>query len=80
MGIKIGCCGFPVKHQEYAARFRLVEVQQTFYQPPLPATARKWRQEMPPNFDFTLKCGLSRIRKSGLFREKTNPPCPSSVR
>ncbi|MEJ2223819.1 MAG: DUF72 domain-containing protein [Syntrophobacterales bacterium] len=55
MDVKIGCCGFPVKHQEYAARFHLVEVQQTFYQPPLLATARKWRQEMPPDFDFTLK-------------------------
>jgi len=32
--IRIGCCGFPVKREKYASRFRLVEVQKTFYQPP----------------------------------------------
>ena len=39
MGIKIGCCGFSVRRQEYAAHLPVVEVQQTFYQPLLPATA-----------------------------------------
>jgi uncharacterized protein YecE (DUF72 family) len=53
--IKIGCCGFPVKREEYAARFHLVEVQQTFYQPPRLATARQWRQARDPDFEFTLK-------------------------
>lgn len=55
MVIKIGCCGFPVKRQTYAARFHLVEVQRTFYQPPRLATAQKWRQERDPDFEFTLK-------------------------
>jgi uncharacterized protein YecE (DUF72 family) len=53
--IKIGCCGFPVNHQEYAARFHLVEIQKTFYQPPRLATAQKWRRERSPDFEFTLK-------------------------
>lgn len=34
MPLKIGCCGFPVGRRQYAACFSVVEVQQTFYQPP----------------------------------------------
>lgn len=37
------------------ACFKLVEVQRTFYQPPRPETARRWREEAPPTFEFTLK-------------------------
>lgn len=55
MLIKIGCCGFPVKRREYAAQFPVVEIQQTFYQPPRVDTARRWRAEVPPPFEFTLK-------------------------
>jgi uncharacterized protein YecE (DUF72 family) len=55
MNVKIGCCGFPVGKKEYMARLKVVEVQQTFYQPPRPETARRWREEAPPEFEFTLK-------------------------
>jgi uncharacterized protein YecE (DUF72 family) len=30
--VKIGCCGFPEGMKHYFSRFRLVEVQRTFYQ------------------------------------------------
>jgi uncharacterized protein YecE (DUF72 family) len=36
-------------------QFGVVEVQQTFYQPPKVETARRWRQEAPQSFEFTLK-------------------------
>jgi len=55
MLIKIGCCGFCVKHRDYARQFPVVEIQQTFYQPLRVDTARRWRQEMPPPFEFTVK-------------------------
>ena len=29
--IKVGCCGFPRRPEEYARHFSVVEVQQTFY-------------------------------------------------
>jgi uncharacterized protein YecE (DUF72 family) len=32
-----------------------VEVQHTFYQPPQLATLKRWRQEAPADFEFTLK-------------------------
>ncbi|HEY3856728.1 MAG TPA: DUF72 domain-containing protein [Verrucomicrobiae bacterium] len=52
---KIGCCGFPLPKNEYAKRFPVAEVQQTFYQPPRIATLQHWRALMPPHFEFTLK-------------------------
>jgi uncharacterized protein YecE (DUF72 family) len=53
--LKIGCCGSSLSKTEYARLFPVVEVQQTFYQPPLPATLQRWRAETPPDFEFTLK-------------------------
>ncbi|MGR3311353.1 MAG: DUF72 domain-containing protein [Candidatus Brocadiales bacterium] len=55
MNIKIGCCGFSVAKARYYDHFDVVELQQTFYQPPALKTAEKWRIEAPENFKFTLK-------------------------
>lgn len=32
--IKIGCCGFPVSRERYFRDFGVVEIHETFYQPP----------------------------------------------
>jgi uncharacterized protein YecE (DUF72 family) len=53
--VKVGCCGFPGGREDYFQRFKLVEVQQTFYKMPRLETARRWRQEAPADFEFTLK-------------------------
>jgi len=53
--IHVGCCGFPVKRADYYAAMPVAEVQKTFYQPPRPATAARWRDEAPEGFEFTLK-------------------------
>lgn len=55
MGIKIGCCGFPVAKEKYYINFDVVEIQQTFYQPPQEKTVCRWREEAPADFEFTLK-------------------------
>lgn len=55
MLLKVGCSGFPVNRREYASCFQVVEVQQTFYQPPLRETAWRWREALPPEFEFTVK-------------------------
>jgi uncharacterized protein YecE (DUF72 family) len=55
MDIRVGCCGFPRARSEYYKAFEVVEVQQTFYQPPSLKTAEKWREEAPAAFEFTLK-------------------------
>jgi len=55
MVIKVGCCGFPLSRKQYYTIFKVVEVQQTFYEPPLPETLEKWRDEAPDGFEFTIK-------------------------
>lgn len=52
---KIGCCGFPVPQSRYVDLFPVVEVQTTFYQPPQVTTLQRWRAQVPPTFEFTLK-------------------------
>jgi uncharacterized protein YecE (DUF72 family) len=53
--LKIGCCGFRLSQAEYFLRFPVVEVQQTFYQPPKVETLRRWREDAPEDFEFTIK-------------------------
>ncbi|MCS7119037.1 MAG: DUF72 domain-containing protein [Archaeoglobaceae archaeon] len=53
--MKIGCCGFPIAMEKYFEIFEVVEVQKTFYKPPNPKTANKWRERAPENFEFTVK-------------------------
>jgi uncharacterized protein YecE (DUF72 family) len=53
--IKVGTCGFHTTKEEYALKFSVVEIQETFYQPPQIKTLEKWRTLVPPNFEFTLK-------------------------
>jgi uncharacterized protein YecE (DUF72 family) len=53
--VKVGCCGFPCSRKEYFSQFKLVEVQQTFYKMPKLETALSWRQQAPPDFEFSLK-------------------------
>src|SRR6266567_2277021 len=52
---KIGTCCFGVAQAEYARAFSCVEVQHTFYQPPQLTTLKRWRRQMPADFEFTLK-------------------------
>jgi len=53
--IKVGCCGFPINRRKYYAAYPVVEVQQTFYQPPQVHTAARWRADAPPEFAFSVK-------------------------
>lgn len=53
--VMVGCCGFGMSRSKYVEKFRTVEVQQTFYQPPKVATLEKWRAEVSVDFDFAIK-------------------------
>ena len=56
--VKVGCCGFRLAMRQYFGEFPVVEVQQTFYQPPQPVTLERWRSEAPTRFEFTLKAWM----------------------
>lgn len=53
--IRVGCCGFSTARSIYFRTLPVVEIQQTFYQPPQPCTIEGWRAEAPDGFEFTLK-------------------------
>ncbi len=70
MMIKVGCCGFPVAMQKYVKTFRVVEVQKTFYKPPDPETAERWKLVAGSDFEFTVKA----------FQVITHPPSSPTYR
>jgi uncharacterized protein YecE (DUF72 family) len=53
--VRIGLCGFTMAWDDYVREYGLVEVQQTFYEPPREETMRRWRAEAPDDFEFTIK-------------------------
>jgi uncharacterized protein YecE (DUF72 family) len=53
--VKTGLCGFTIGAAAYFEMFGVVEVQQTFYDPPAPLTLERWRAQAPSDFEFTMK-------------------------
>jgi uncharacterized protein YecE (DUF72 family) len=53
--VRLGLCGFTMAFDDYIREYSLVEVQQTFYEPPRDATMRRWRAQAPADFEFTIK-------------------------
>ena len=53
--MRVGLCGFTIGAGAYFREFRVVEVQQTFYEPPQDATMVRWRRQAPLRFEFTIK-------------------------
>ena len=53
--VQIGTCGLNGSKSTYAELFSSVEIQLTFYQPPQLATLERWRNEVPVDFEFTMK-------------------------
>ena len=53
--VRVGLCGWTIAISDYVREWRVVEVQQTFYDPPQDATLRRWRAVAPSRFEFTLK-------------------------
>ncbi|MDQ3282869.1 MAG: DUF72 domain-containing protein [Acidobacteriota bacterium] len=53
--IRVGLCGFTIGAAEYFETFDVLEVQQTFYEPPSKLTMSRWREQAPAGFVFTIK-------------------------
>jgi uncharacterized protein YecE (DUF72 family) len=51
----VGLCGWTVAKRTYLERFSLLEVQQTFYDPPTDRLLAQWRAGVPSGFEFTMK-------------------------
>jgi uncharacterized protein YecE (DUF72 family) len=53
----VGCCGWTEAQARYVSHFETIELQTTFYQPPVPSVAIRWKQLAPPGFQFCMKPG-----------------------
>ena len=53
--IKVGCCGWAEAQAEYLRVFKVIEVQETFYQPGRIEKYEKWRKAAPQGFEFAVK-------------------------
>ncbi len=53
--IRVGCCGWPVRREEYFRHLSLVEIQESFYNLPQLKTVERWRATAPEGFEFILK-------------------------
>jgi uncharacterized protein YecE (DUF72 family) len=73
--IKVGLCGWTISQREYFERFPVVEVQQTFYDPPDERTMLRWRESAPPGFEFTLKAWqlITHEPSSSTYRRMRRP-------
>jgi uncharacterized protein YecE (DUF72 family) len=73
--VKVGLCGASMALTSYTQRFRVLEVQQTFYEPPREATLRRWRASVPPAFEFTMKAWqlITHEAKSSTYRRLRSP-------
>jgi uncharacterized protein YecE (DUF72 family) len=55
MEVRVGLCGFSMAMREYARRFPVVEVQNTFYEPPPDDVLAKWKATTGPALEYTMK-------------------------
>jgi uncharacterized protein YecE (DUF72 family) len=76
--VRIGLCGFTISMKTYASRFPVVEVQNTFYEPPGDAVLQRWRQATSPALEFTMKVWqlVTHVSSSPTYRRVKHPPAP----
>jgi len=74
--IKIGCCGFQKSRKEYFKNFKLVEIQETFYNIVPDERLKMLRMEAPHDFEFTVKCfqGVSHPPSSPTWKRSNVKP------
>lgn len=79
--VLVGCCGWPEARRRYYGHFPIVELQETFYDPPAPDRARRLREEAPPGFTFTLKAWqvITHPASSPTYRRLKQPLSPEEA-
>jgi len=81
MEVRVGLCGWTVSQASYVRRFPVLEVQNTFYDPPADAVLTRWRADAPQSFEFTIKAWQLVTHESGspTYR-RLKQPLPESDR
>ena len=75
MNVQTGLCGFTTSIRTYNARFPVVEVQSTFYEPPTDAVLAKWVETTGPDLEYTMKVWqlVTHARSSPTYRRLKRP-------
>jgi uncharacterized protein YecE (DUF72 family) len=55
MHVRVGLCGFTMAMEDYARYFPVVEVQNTFYEPPRDEVLQRWQAHTAPTLEYTMK-------------------------
>ena len=75
MIVRVGLCGFSMAMRDYADYFPVVEVQNTFYEPPREALMQKWLATASPSLEYTMKVWqlVTHPPKSPTYRRLKRP-------
>ena len=76
--LRLGLCGWNGSQPSYFQNFDCIEIQSTFYDPPSPQVARKWRSAAPPDFHFCIKAWqlITHTAASPTYRRLRSPLPP----
>jgi uncharacterized protein YecE (DUF72 family) len=55
VNVRVGLCGFTMSMEDYPLHFPVVEIQNTFYEPPRDDVMRRWLTVTPSSLEFTMK-------------------------
>jgi uncharacterized protein YecE (DUF72 family) len=75
MDVRVGLCGFTMAMEDYPLHFPVVEIQNTFYEPPSNHVLQRWRAVTPPSLEYTIKVWqlVTHGRNSPTYRRMKNP-------
>lgn len=72
---EVGLCGWNGAQGAYFKDFSCIEIQSTFYDPPSPKVAAKWKEVAPDNFHFCIKAWqlITHAASSPTYRRLRSP-------
>lgn len=81
MDIRVGLCGFTMSMEDYPLHFPVVEIQNTFYEPPRDELMRRWLAATPASLEYTIKVWqlVTHPRTSPTYRRMKNPLSPDAA-
>src|SRR5688500_17673250 len=75
MDLRVGLCGFTMAMEDYPLHFPVVEIQNTFYEPPSKHVMQRWLAATPRSLEYTIKVWqrVTHSRNSPTYRRMKTP-------
>jgi len=73
--VRVGLCGFTMAMEDYPLHFPVVEIQNTFYEPPRNDVLLRWVAVTPSSLEYTIKVWqlVTHARGSPTYRRMKTP-------